>query len=71
MLVRVCRDMDELAAVAGVRLCADPFLFSLVADCSQPMPPGHLTRRVAILKAIWASRTSGPRPSRWKTRHSV
>ena len=34
----------------GVKLCSDPFLFSLAADCSQPMPPDHFTKRVGVLK---------------------
>jgi hypothetical protein len=31
-------------------LCADPYLFSLDADCSRPMPPDYFTKRVGILK---------------------
>ncbi len=50
MLTRVCEQQDELAAEAGSSLVADPFLFSLALDGSQPMPPDHLTKRVAILK---------------------
>src|ERR1700683_4835861 len=50
MLKRHCDEMDERAAAAGLELAADPFLFSLVADCSTPMPPDHLTKRVGVLK---------------------
>ena len=38
MLQRHCDHMDERARAAGVELATDPFLFSLVADCSKPMP---------------------------------
>ena len=50
MLTRVCEQQDELAGEAGSSLVADPFVFSLAPDGSQPMPPDYLTRRVAILK---------------------
>ena len=50
MLGRVCQEMDERAAQAGVEVCADPFLFSLKVDGSEPMPPDYLTRRDAVLK---------------------
>ncbi len=50
MLKRHCDEMDERAAASGLELAADPFLFSLVADCSAPMPPDHLTKRVGVLK---------------------
>ena len=50
MLARVCEQQDELNAEAGSSLVADPFVFSLAPDGSQPMPPDYLTRRVAILK---------------------
>jgi integrase len=50
MLARVCHQQDELAVAAGTSLILDPFVFSLAIDASQPMPPNHLTKRVAILK---------------------
>ena len=50
MLDRVCHELDERAALAGVPTCGDPFLFSLTADGSQPMAPDYVTKRVAILK---------------------
>ena len=50
MLQRHCDHMDERARTAGVELAADPFLFSLVADCSKPMPPDYFTKRVGVLK---------------------
>ena len=50
MLKRHCDQMNERAAAAGVELAADAFLFSLAEDCSTPMPPDHLTKRVAVLK---------------------
>jgi integrase len=50
MLQRHCHHMDERARTAGVELGPDPFLFSLVADCSKPMPPDYFTKRVGVLK---------------------
>jgi integrase len=50
MLQRHCERMDERARAAGVELAADPFLFSLVDDCSKPMPPDYFTKRVGVLK---------------------
>ena len=50
MLKRHCVVMNDRAATAGVELAADAFLFSLDSDCSTPMPPDHLTKRVAVLK---------------------
>jgi integrase len=50
MLKRHCDQMDERAHTAGVELESDPFLFSLVADCSKPMPPDYFTKRVGVLK---------------------
>src|ERR1019366_6725086 len=41
MLHRHCDHMDERARSAGVVLGIDPFLFSLVTDCSKPMPPDY------------------------------
>jgi integrase len=50
MLHRHCDHMDERARSAGVVLGIDPFLFSLVTDCSKPMPPDYLTKQVGVLK---------------------
>ena len=50
MLTRVCEEIEDRATKAGATLCDDPFLFSLTTDCSQPMPPDYLTKRVAVLK---------------------
>ncbi len=50
MLQRHCSQMDQRAHTAGVEVDPDPFLFSLLPNCSQPMPPDYLTRRVGVLK---------------------
>ena len=50
MLARHCDDIDERAVTDGLELAADPFLFSLAPDCSTPMPPDYLTKRVGVLK---------------------
>src|SRR5580698_6167458 len=50
MLKRHCDQMHQRAKDAGLEIAEDPFLFSLVADCSAPMPPDHLTKRVGALK---------------------
>ncbi len=50
MLQRHCNHMDERARAEGVEIDADPFLFSLVTDCSRPMPPDYFTKRVGVLK---------------------
>ena len=50
MLKRHCDQMRERATEGGVDLAADGFLFSLALDCSTPMPPDYLTKRVAVLK---------------------
>jgi hypothetical protein len=42
--------MNERARTAGIELGTHPFLFSLVPDCSRPMPPDFLTKRVGVLK---------------------
>jgi integrase len=42
--------MDERARLFGTELCRDPFLFSLVPDCSKPIPPDYVTKRVGVLK---------------------
>lgn len=50
MLQGIARARRQLAAKAGAGVAADPFLFSLALDSSRPMDPGHLTKRVAVLK---------------------
>jgi integrase len=50
MIKRHCDETKQQAADAGIELAADPFLFSLDRDCSRPMPPDYLTKRVAVLK---------------------
>lgn len=50
MLVRHSQEMEARAAGGGVALDPDPFVFSLPLDCSTPMPPDYVTRRVAVLK---------------------
>jgi integrase len=50
MLQRHCDQMDERAAILGARIQPAAFLFSLEPDCSSPMPPDYVTRRVAVLK---------------------
>ncbi|MGH9066497.1 MAG: tyrosine-type recombinase/integrase [Acidimicrobiales bacterium] len=50
MLARHGAHMAERAAAAGAALTADPYVFSLALDCSAPMPPDYVTRRVAVLK---------------------
>ncbi len=51
MLRRHCAEMDERAASSGAVLGPDAFVFSLALDCSVPMPPDLVTKRVAVLKA--------------------
>jgi hypothetical protein len=50
MLRRHCELADERAEAVGVEIASDPFLFSLKPDCSSPMPPDFLTKRVGVLK---------------------
>jgi site-specific recombinase XerC len=50
MLLRHCALMDERAAAAGVEIAEDAFVFSLALDCSEPMTPTYVTKRVAVLK---------------------
>ncbi len=51
MLRRHCNLMDERASTVDVTLGSDSFLFSLNIDCSEPMPPDYVTRRVGLLKS--------------------
>jgi integrase len=50
MLQRHCAEMDERAAMCGIELAPEAFVFSLALDCTTPMPPDHVTRRMALLK---------------------
>jgi integrase len=50
MLLRHCVQMDERAELCGLEIAPDAFVFSLALDCSTPMPPDHVTKRVALLK---------------------
>jgi integrase len=50
MLLRHCAQMDERAALCGVQVAPDAFVFSLEPDCAGPMPTDHLTEQVAKLK---------------------
>jgi integrase len=50
MLVRNNAEMDARAAECGVVIAPDAFIFSLELDCSEPMPPEYVTKRVAVLK---------------------
>jgi integrase len=52
MLKRHCDLMNERALAAGLKIAADPFLFSLAPDCSQPMSPDYFTKRVGLLKSV-------------------
>ncbi len=50
VLRRQLEAMEERAAFLGVPMAADPFLFSIEADCSTPLIPGRVTKRLAVLK---------------------
>jgi integrase len=50
MLLRHCGRMDERAALCGVTVPPDGFVFSLEPDCSRPMEADYLTKQVARLK---------------------
>jgi len=50
MLLRHCAQMDERAELCGLEVAPDAFVFSLELDCSAPMPPDYVTKRVALLK---------------------
>jgi hypothetical protein len=60
MLKRHCDVMRKQAADAGAELTADAYLFSLAPDCSTPMPPDHLTKRVAVLKGYLGIENKDP-----------
>lgn len=50
MLRRHCDGVDERAALVGATLDADPFVFTLSVDGSQPIAADYVTKRVASLK---------------------
>jgi integrase len=50
MLSRHCEEMDARATLFGVEAAEDPFVFSRALDCSKPMAPDHVTKRVALVK---------------------
>ena len=50
MLRLHCDLMDERAAACGIDVGADAFVFSLEPDCSKPIHPDFVTKRVATLK---------------------
>jgi integrase len=50
MLRRHCDQMGQRAAEFDAIISDDAFLFSRAADCSAPMPPDFMTKRVAVLK---------------------
>jgi integrase len=50
VLRRQLEEMEARADVLGVQMAKDPFLFSVEGDCSSPMAPGRVTKRLAVLK---------------------
>jgi integrase len=50
MLLRHCELMDERAALFGVTVPPDGFVFSLEPDCSRPLEADYVTKQVARLK---------------------
>jgi hypothetical protein len=50
VLQRHCDRMDERAAVCGVTVPADGFVFSLEPDCLRPIEADYVTKQVAGLK---------------------
>ena len=64
MLVAHCQEMEERARSMRAELVDDPFVFSLTIDCSQPIPPDYLTRRVGVLKEHLGHRRQAPRNDR-------
>lgn len=51
MLRLHCEEMDDRASSTGAVPGPDSFVFSLAIDCSEPMPPDYVTRRVALPKS--------------------
>ena len=60
MLERHSAETDGRAATCGIEVEPEGFVFSLEADCSQPMPAEYLTRRVAVLKEYLGISTKSP-----------
>jgi site-specific recombinase XerD len=60
MVLRHCAEMDERAATYGVEIAPEAFLFSLELDCSRPMSPDYVTKRVAVLKEHMGIATKSP-----------
>jgi integrase len=60
MLCRHCDELKLRAKESHVELAPDVFLFSLLPDCSVPMPPDHLTKRVAVLKGYLGIEEKSP-----------
>jgi integrase len=50
MLRRHCQLMDERAAACDIDVGPDAFVFSLEPDCSKPLHPDFVTKRVGVLK---------------------
>jgi integrase len=50
MLRRHCDEMDLRAEVAGTVVAPGCYIFSNAVDCSSPIPPDYVTKRVAVLK---------------------
>jgi integrase len=50
LLVSHLESMDRRAQLAGARVADDAFVFSLEADCSKPMRPDYMTRRMGQLR---------------------
>jgi integrase len=50
MLRRHCDAMDLRAETAGAAVPLDGYLFSNAVDCSSPIPPDYVTKRVSVLK---------------------
>jgi integrase len=60
MLRRHCDEMDKRAGEFGTTVPDDGFVFSLEPDCSKPMPPDYVTKRVAVLKDHLGIATKSP-----------
>ena len=50
LLARHVEAMDSRAREAGAHVADDAFVFSLEADCSRPMRPDYMTRRMGQLR---------------------
>lgn len=60
VLRRQADDMAERAGLIGVPLAPEPFLFSDEPDCSAPMKPGVVTRRLGVLKGYLGAEDKRP-----------